>query len=219
MSEAGAAGGAAIHPCGLGRVRGDALGGLGDPRRERVCSPPNPGFSAPGYRDLSITRAGSIDLGYRDLLRLPVSPRGAVPGCRALSPAGVCPGTPAFPAWRDGCTWVALPALQPRRWHRDGTRGAAGDGWSRPGPAGAASAAAALPCTARSGMDGFVWRRGDFANYRETDTKNGQPQIAPRLPKSLLLKSGGEVGYQGKAIKCMNNYTRNSYEGSASIIK
>lgn len=49
--------------------------------------------------------------------------------------------------------------------------------------------------------------------------RKGEPQIAPRSPKSLLLKFGGEVGYQGKAIKCRNNYTRNSYEGSASIFK
>lgn len=49
--------------------------------------------------------------------------------------------------------------------------------------------------------------------------RKGEPQIAPRFPRSLLLKFGGEVGCQGKAIKCGNNYTRNSYEGSASIFK
>lgn len=97
--------------------------------------------------------------------------------------------------------------------------GAAGTGRSRFGPAGAVSAAAALPRTARSGVGGFVWRRGDFANYRETDTKNGPPRIAPRFPKSLLLKFGGEVGCQEKAVKCRNNYSRNSYECSASVFK
>lgn len=49
--------------------------------------------------------------------------------------------------------------------------------------------------------------------------RKGQPQIALSSPKNLLLKFGGEVWCQGKAVKCRNNYTWNSYEGSASIFK
>lgn len=40
-------------------------------------------------------------------------------------------------------------------------------------PAGWTRLRQGCPKTAFSCIDGFVWRRGNFANYRETGTKEG----------------------------------------------
>lgn len=177
-------GGRRCHPCGLGggRVSIPSAG-------RRVCSSPIPGNSGASRLQCPGTCAAGRSASPRCSPQAALStgagscvshPR-ALRVCGAAEPsgaAGVCPGTPGFVG--HGCTWVAVPALlrvrtlvTPQPW----------------GPA---------PHRPWAG-DAFGCRPGDFANYRETDTKKRATTNRSTIPQepSLEIWRRGRVPGKG----------------------
>lgn len=138
-------------------------------------------------------------------------------GCPRVSPR-TDGGSPEMSCLTDGVRTAGLcgdPARYGRHWRCGERRDVASDG-GRCLPRRLGSAAPQPPALLSMASSGVVVILLSPAKLAQ---RKGEPQIAPRFPKSLLLQFGRRVGCQGKAIKCRNNYARNSYEGSASIFE